>query len=265
MKRLILALLVLVVIAAGVLIFLNDSSEKTKPEVKTAVVPEANPYADPSYSPKALFALPSYNMVDGNGEVFGSEDLAGQVYFIFTFSGNCDEPCSSSLAVLKSAKNTMEQSFRTWNELAYVAINSDESITQEGLAEFAEKNDLKDSWYMLRTWIDFPQNVLPADYNPEQEVMLVDREGLVRARFNLSDEGVEEKIIQLTRRVLRDPHKRIADPLEIINPEWLDKRMVAQLKKRDRIQSFVDFSFEDKVQESQIAWRHQVADDAGKT
>ncbi len=108
--------------------------------------------------------------------------------------------------------------------------------------------------------------LLPADYNPEQEVLLVDREGLGdERRFNLSDEGVEEKIIQLTRRVLRDPHKRIADPLEIINPEWLDKRMVAQLKKRDRIQSFVDFSFEDMVQESQIAWRHQVADDAGKT
>ena len=265
MKRLILALLILVVIAAGVLIFLNDTNDKIEEEIKTAVVPEATPFADPSYSPKALFDLPSYKMVDGKGEVFGSDDLAGQAYFIFTFSGNCDEPCSSYLTALKSAKNAMEQNFNTWNELAYVAINTDESITQEGLTEFAEKNDLEDSWYMLRTWTDFPQSALPADYNAEQEVLLVDREGQVRGRFNLSDEGVEEKIIQITRRVLRDPHKRIADPLEIINPEWLDKRMVAQLKKRDRIQSFVDFSFEDMVQESQITWRHQVADDAGKT
>ncbi len=114
MKRLILALLVLVVIAAGVLIFLNDSSDKTEPGGKDRRGSGGNPLRRSKLQSKSLYStLPSYNMVDGNGEVFGSDDLAGSGVLHFHLLWQLRRALLKFIGLsLKSAKNAMEQSFR---------------------------------------------------------------------------------------------------------------------------------------------------------
>ena len=53
-----------------------------------------------------------------------------------------------------------------------------------------------------------------------------------------------------------------AVPREIINPPWLDARMQAQLETRDEFNSFIDFKFEDRIDESGIQFTNRVVEDA---
>jgi hypothetical protein len=54
-------------------------------------------------------------------------------------------------------------------------------------------------------------------------------------------------------------------PPEIMNPPWLEARRAAQLKTAGDFESFIGFSFTDRIEESGIRFRNRVVADAGVT
>lgn len=58
--------------------------------------------------------------------------------------------------------------------------------------------------------------------------------------------------------------RRVPEPAEIVEPPWVEIRMVEQLGTAESFKAFVDFGFEDRYEDSGIDWSNHTTDDTGK-
>ena len=105
--------------------------------------------------------------------------------------------------------------------------------------------------------------------------VLVDRICRIRGYYDgLSDKGVTDLMndLEVVLKEKKEPSDKLTNtkftpfpyPKEIIEPDWLESRKELQIASLDSHQAFMNFKFQDSVEQSGITFKNQIVDDAGK-
>ena len=103
----------------------------------------------------------------------------------------------------------------------------------------------------------------------------MDRIGRIRGYYDgLSDKDVTDLMndLEVVLKEKKEPSDKLTStkftpfpyPKEIIEPDWLESRKELQIASLDSHQAFMNFKFQDSVEQSGITFKNQIVDDAGK-
>ena len=242
-------------------------------------------------SVKVFGNLPNFEFTDQSDETFGSNDLLGKVWvadFIFT---RCAGTCPMQTIEKVKMQNQLKQHFDK-DKIHFVSFTVDpENDTPAALKKYAETHSANlDQWsfltgaredlwnlssngFKLAVAEDAKNQSMPILHS--SRFVLVDRVGRIRGYYDgLSDKGWSDLLRDLDL-VLRESnegaianskmdYKPFPYPKEIMDPDWLESRKELQLASSDNHESFMEFKFQDTVEESGITFKNQIVDDAGK-
>ena len=242
-------------------------------------------------SVKVFGNLPNFEFTDQSDETFGSNDLLGKVWvadFIFT---RCAGTCPMQTIEKVKMQNQLKQHFDK-DKIHFVSFTVDpENDTPAALKKYAETHSANlDQWsfltgaredlwnlssngFKLAVAEDAKNQSMPILHS--SRFVLVDRIGRIRGYYDgLSDKGWSDLLRDLDL-VLRESnelpianskmdYKAFPYPKEIMDPDWLESRKELQLASSDNHESFMEFKFQDTVEESGITFKNQIVDDAGK-
>ena len=263
----------------------SNSSGQPSSAPKSAERRDAAPKPTPPGAPKILFSLPDFELVDQQGQTFGTAQLRGRVWIANFFFTRCQTTCPIQTAKLaqfqRQAKNWPD-----WNRVRLVSLSVDpQHDTPEVLAEYARGYQADAAQWKFLTgprealWkLSRDGFKLPVADDPEGQdlithsprFILVDADGQVRGLYDSQkDREIRQMTIDL-RYLLEaapDPETKVthvALPREMLFAPWLEERRDAQLAGVASLAARHDFTFRDTRAESGITHRHQVVGDAGR-
>ncbi len=229
-----------------------------------------------------LGTVPAFELVDQDGQAFGTWDVQDKVWvanFIFT---RCQATCPIQTSVLARFQRELAQGKGrgTMKEPVHlVSISVDPEVdTPQRLSAYAAEHgaDLA-TWSFLtgdraQIWKLCGEGFkLPVAGNPTDDRMpiahssqfiLVDYRGRIRGYYDgVKPAEVQQLLADLT--VVRS--EPVYLPPEIRDTSWMSERRDQQLATLGKFQVFCGFQFEDRVRDSGITFRCQVTDDAGRT
>ena len=170
--------------------------------------------------PPVMGVIPAFNLVDQEGEPFGSADLEGRVYvanFFFT-------SCSSICPPMMHAVSTLQDRFGDAgvDEVHLVSITVDpETDTPERLTEYAARFGVDpERWTLLTGEIDTIRRVAIGGFKTalgdraevedgffdiahSGKLVLVDRRGRIRGYYDYDALGMDE-VFNRSRHVLNE-------------------------------------------------------------
>ena len=259
----------------------GQSSSTEKPATRR----ESPPKPTPPGAPKILLSLPDFELVDQQGQPFGTNQLRGRIWIANFFFTRCQTTCPIQTAKLaqfqRQAKNWPD-----WNRVRLVSLSVDPGHdTPTVLAEYARGYQADPAQWKFLTgprealWklsrdgfklpvADDPQGQELITHSPR--FILVDAEGQVRGFYDSQkDRDIRQMTIDL-RYLLEatpDPETKVTQvalPREMLFAPWLEERRDAQLAEAGNLAPRHDFTFQDTRAESGITFRHQVVGDAGR-
>jgi cytochrome oxidase Cu insertion factor (SCO1/SenC/PrrC family) len=245
----------------------------------------AAPKPTPPGAPKILLSLPDFELVDQQGQPFGTTQLRGRVWIANFFFTRCQTTCPIQTAKLaqfqRQAKNWPD-----WSRVRLVSLSVDPGHdTPEVLAEYARGHQADPAQWKFLTgpretlWklsrdgfklpvADDPQGQELITHSPR--FILVDAAGQVRGFYDSQkDRDIRQMTIDL-RYLLEetpDPETKVthvALPREMLFAPWMEERRDAQWATAESLVPRHDFTFHDTRPESGITFRHQVVGDAGR-
>ncbi|KAA3635696.1 MAG: CRTAC1 family protein [Bacteroidetes bacterium] len=258
--------LVLAIIIAVLVIPRLDSPKET--DVKTSE--ETEQVAD--YVPPLEFSLlPEFSFSNLADQPYGSGELKNTVWLAnFIFEGE-DDSDYSILDGMHEMANDL-QSFVTWNDISLVSLGTSEAFSSLDLSKYQEKSSTP--WVFLKGTQDeiislgnegfkFGIKKEGTSIIHPHKIALIDRNMILRGYYDPTNPEEVKYLMEDIRYVLRKHPHKIAVPEDVINPGWLDERQADQISALKNSGVFHDFSFEDRLEESNITWRHQIVDDSG--
>ena len=235
-----------------------------------------------SDTPRVLFQLPEFIVLDQDGEAYGTEQLRGSVYianFIFT---RCKTVCPLTTNEMK----TLQEELRAgpgWSDIRLVSFSVDPGFdTPKVLRAFARTNEADTShwkfltgtqgqlWWLIQKGFKLPVGDAPENADMpifhSKSFVLVDREGRMRGMYDPLEPPEHEKLVRDLRSVLAEPGPTIVNlpSAEAIAPPWVGMRRDGQLATAGRISAEHDFRFTDRIAESGITFVHGVTEDSGR-
>ena len=214
------------------------------------------------HQPPVLRQLPEFSLTDHLSQPFGTHQLLGKAWIADVIRTR-DPRAAAQTADL--AKLQQELRRRPGSaDIRLITFTADpEHDSPEVLRRYANAAGVDGKQWRFLTG---PREVLSQVYGgfagPAQEYsgkwMLVDPQGHVRGFYDGNATGQREA---LKRDVLTTLQERLLWQ----GFPWLEERRQAQIESADGIRVFHDFSFEDRVRESGIAFRHRIVDDAGRS
>lgn len=232
-----------------------------------------------------------FNLIDQNGEAFGSQQLEGKVWvatFIFT---RCSATCPQQSSWMSRLQERLQQE-PTWNSIRLVSFSVDPQYdTPEVLQEYAQAyqadgghwrfltGEREDIWQLSKQSFRFPvadnpQGEMPITHDPR--MVLVDRQGRIRGYFDVLAEGGLDSLLQSLSHVLPEfspeqslwPHDsdssvtHLAQPPEILDTlSWMRERHRQQTEMLADSSVFHDFRFTDRIDQSGITYRNQIVEE----
>lgn len=263
----------------------SNSSGQPSSAPKSAERRDAAPKPTPPGAPKILFSLPDFELVDQQGQTFGTAQLRGRVWIANFFFTRCQTTCPIQTAKLaqfqRQAKNWPD-----WNRVRLVSLSVDpQHDTPEVLAEYARGYQADAAQWKFLTgprealWkLSRDGFKLPVADDPEGQdlithsprFILVDADGQVRGLYDSQkDREIRQMTIDLRYLLEATPAPEtkvthVALPREMLFAPWLEERRDAQLAGVASLAARHDFTFRDTRAESGITHRHQVVGDAGR-
>ena len=214
------------------------------------------------HKPPVLHRLPEFSLTDHASQPFGTHELLGKAW-IADFIRTRDPQAASQTATLAKLQQELKRR-PGWADIRLVTFTVDaEHDSPQVLRSYANAVGVDgDQWSFLTG----PRDVLRQVYagfagrahEDSGKWMLVDPQGHVRGFYDATATDQREA---LKRDVLTTLQERLLWQ----GFPWLEERRQAQLDGADGIQVFHDFSFEDRVGESGIAFRNRIVDDAGRS
>ena len=267
---------------SALVLILNSCSESPKND-KGNIVEED--------SLKVFSDLPDFQLTNQFGSSFGYNDLLGKVWiadFIFTRCvGTCPMQTTQKLEIQKLLDQRPDK-----DQINLVTFTVDpENDTPAVLKKYADsKSANSDMWkfltgpredlwnlsangFKLAVAEDAKNKAMPILHS--SRFVLVDRIGRIRGYYDgLSDEDVTDLMndLEVVLKEKKEPSDKLSNtkltpfpyPKEIIEPDWLESRKELQIASLDSHQAFMNFKFQDSVEQSGITFKNQIVDDAGK-
>jgi enediyne biosynthesis protein E4 len=239
--------------------------------------------------------VPGFQLVDQDGNAFGSSDLEGHVWianFIFT---SCKTICPEQTAKMHQLQELFKQQesrIPALDGMRFVSFTVDPNTDRpEVLARFAESHHADNRYWKFLTgdrqslWDlcedGFKLAVAEDKENTEMPIAhssffaVVDRRMRIRGYFDSADTASLKKITKVVNFVLpemapTDQYREmftgkemthLASPPEIATTNWMEDRRLAQVKTKEEIKAFVDFGFRDARLESGITYDPQIVDE----
>jgi protein SCO1/2 len=197
------------------------------------LIPAIRPWMrfEPDPPPK-LFDLPEYRLIGSDGQPFGSDDLAGQVYVANFFFTRCVSICPRLTAAMKRLDRRFEEAGEDRVHLVSISVDPDYD-TPVRLADYGESFGIDPGRWTLLTGTGSEVrelvvegfrtgmgNPVPLGQPPGQppledlidiahtgRFVLVDGEGAIRGYYEHDEEGLDE-IFHRSRHVLESAAKR---------------------------------------------------------
>ena len=229
------------------------------PNLRQAVTERTDPE---DHQPPVLRRLPEFSLTDHLSQPFGTHELLGKAWIADVVRTRDPQAATQTAALAKLQQELKRRPGSA--DIRLVTFTADpEHDSPEVLRRHAAAAGVDaDRWKFLTG----PRDVLSQVYGelagPVQEHsgkwMLVDPQGHVRGFYDGNATGEREA---LKRDVLTTLQERLLWQ----EFPWLEQRRQAQLESAGDLQVFHDFSFEDRVRESGIAFRNRIVDDAGRS
>lgn len=237
-----------------------------------------------AFDPPFLNKLGDFNLTDQNGKDFGSEELKGRVWianFIFTRCANTCPIQTRQLSLLQDRLKNLD--IPQYVKLISFSIDS-EFDKPAVLAEYAQNTQANNAhWKFLtgdkeKIWsLGQKEFNLPIGKNQNDEAnlyfhsskfILIDQNHYIRGYFNSLDKNGINELIAAIEKIFA-PEKSATMQTMIYPPDAvelaeLDKRKKDQYNAVKDIEIYSDFIFENKLKDSNIAFRHRIVDDGGK-
>ena len=140
-------------------------------------------------------AIPSFSLMDQNGNPFGSDSLKGKIYVVDFFSLSNKETAKRLTKNLK----TIRERFRNDKDFRVVCFSLDPLATPTVLKQFAEDNKINSyQWHFLASSTDMDMGLIGekgfllknSDFVPNQgstlyspAFELIDKEGNIRGKY----------------------------------------------------------------------------------
>lgn len=223
------------------------ASERTRPQ---------------DHQPPVLRRLPEFSLTDHLSRTFGTHQLLGKAW-IADFIRTRDPQAASQTAALAKLQQELRRR-PGWADVRLVTFTADpEHDSPEVLRSYTNAAGVDgEQWSFLTGPRDVLEQVYAGFAGPALEQagkwMLVDPQGHVRGFYDGDATGEREA---LKRDVLTTLQERLLWQ----EFPWLEERRRAQLESAGGTPVFHDFSFEDRVGESGIAFRNRIVDDAGRS
>ena len=176
--------------------------------------------------PPVLAALPAWELVDQNGDPYGSDDLAGSVYVANFFFTRCVAICPALMQSTKRLQTRYEQAGIDAIRLVSISVDP-ESDTPERMSEYGARLGIDFGRWSLLTGEPEAIRVLLTDgfkvgVGERQELeaglydiahsgklVLVDGEGRIRGYYGIDEQGIDETFHRSTHVLLE---QREQDP-----------------------------------------------------
>ena len=201
-------------------------------------------------------------MTDHLSQSFGTHQLLGKTWIADVIRTRDPQAASQTAALAKLQQELKRRP--GWADIRLVTFTSDpEHDSPEVLRSYATAAGVDgEQWSFLTGPREVLEHVTAGFAGPAREPsgkwMLVDPQGHVRGFYHGNATGQREA---LKRDVLTTLQERLLWQ----EFPWLEERRQAQLGGSGGIRVFHDFSFEDRVRESGIAFRNRIVDDAGRS
>ncbi len=214
------------------------------------------------HQPPVLSRLPEFSLTDHLSQSFGTHQLLGKAWIADLIRTRDPQAASQTAALAKLQRELRRRP--GWADIRLVTFTADpEHDSPDVLRKYATAAGADgEQWSFLTGPREVLEHVTAGFAGPAQEPsgkwMLVDPQGHVRGFYHGNATGRREA---LKRDVLTTLQERLLWQ----EFPWLEKRRQAQLEGSGGIQVFHDFSFEDRVRESGIAFRNRIVDDAGRS
>ena len=214
------------------------------------------------HQPPVLHRLSEFSLTDHLSRSFGTRQLLGKAW-IADFIRTRDPQAASQTAALAKLQQELERR-PGWADIRLVTFTADpEHDSPEVLRSYANAAGVEgEQWSFLTGPRDLIGQVLAGFAGPAGEPggkwMLVDPQGHVRGFYDGTAAGQREVL-------KRDVLTTLQERLLWREFPWLEERRQAQLENSGGIQVFHDFSFQDRIGESGIAFRNRIVDDAGRS
>lgn len=268
-----------------------DTTDQPGPD-RTVESPSDNDRQFPS-----LGTAPDFELLDQDGNAFGSAQLQGKVWianFMFT---RCTNTCPLQAQRLAEAQSALSED-PVWDGIRFVSITVDPEHDTPGVLKTYAQDYQADQahwkfltgpretiWTLSADGFGLPvRDDAMNDQMPilhDSKFLLIDRLGQIRGVF---DSQSTEAITELRRalgfvvaeiappeeapeefrtfHVAGDaPITHLAQPPDIADTDWLDRLQQAQLATRDQFTVFHDFQFRDQRKASGINYRPQIVDE----
>lgn len=250
----------------------------------------------PKGSLPVLATVPEFGLTDQNGEVFGSKDLAGDVWianFIFT---RCPATCPQQTRHLKMLQEQLLD-HPQWDRIHLVSFSVDpKNDSPEVLRAYGDAAGADHArWHFLtgrreKIWglskdgfkLDVgeapPDGNSPLFHSPK--LVLLDASCRMRGLYDgLSQDGLDDlqgglALLFSEESVDGKPApsgdnpvaaKTMYRPSTVKDVLWLNRREKEQLETVDEFDVFTGFSYSDELVRSGIDFCNRVVDDAAKT
>jgi protein SCO1 len=140
-----------------------------------------------------LGAVPAFQLTAQDGRPFGSKDLAGRVWLATFFFTRCETLCP---AVMRRMASIQSRTRNLEPEFHLVSISVDPEFDgPERLADYARVHRASPRmWTFLTGPIDGLRNAVARGHGAE--LVLVDREGRIRAYYDAQDTDAVERVVR---------------------------------------------------------------------
>ena len=280
-------LLLAVAVGVGLAIYFAPKDEQPSPDPENNQV---NSSRDQALPLPELGGVPDFGLIDQTGTSFGSSELKNKVWLANFIFSSCQGTCPAQSERMSELQARLSGD-PSWPGIRLVTFTVDpENDTPEVLKGYAEVYGAdSDHWKFLtgersQIWelckAGFKMQVSP---NPDDkampilhdtQVVLIDRQGQIRGYYDALVEDDRTRLIRDIGMVLPEfqPAAAVADqfasdvthlaqPPQILQMEWLDDLKQQQTEEISKSKVFHGFQFEDKVDQTGIAFEPQIVDE----
>jgi len=238
-----------------------------KPATSTAVKKSAK-----EITPTIFNSVPKFSALNHKKENITNADLYGYVWIANFIQTDCKETCQALINKMLELQNSLKGSNR-WSDMRLVSINTETKTDSLNiLANNIKAAKLETSqWHFLSDSQQELSQLIKQGFNlalssdsllPKnaETFVLIDWEGNVRGHYNaLNDQAYAD----LKRDLVKVVNERVEFPQGVIRSKWTTERKREQLLAAKDFEVFSDFTFQNKIQESDIRFKHNIVDDIG--
>lgn len=220
--------------------------------------------------------VPTFDLVDQDKDRVTLDDLYGKVWIVNFIHTGCDEVCDLRTRVMNGMQGSLGRT-EIGADVRHITITVDpETDTPEALANYAGNRNLdtsrwrfltgnrSDVWELMRSGFKLP---LPEETGNARGVIphtsdfiIIDWEGRIRGYYDiLSAAGFNA----LKTDLVKVFDEQTAFPVSLLKDGFVDPRKDQQIQKAKTLDVFTGFSFDNKIDQSGITFRHKIIDDVG--